>query len=981
MKTKILFVAGVAVLLPTATILADVREGLVSYWPMNAATGAYPLTTPDAVAGNDLSGPNMDSATAVVAGKFGNAIAFDGGAAYLVFTNVAGADSGLPVARQGSWTYSLWVNGPGGQPDQTTYFAEASGYSPNWRFAMEMEITAGQTEKTRYFIRDGANTTKASFVGTTNTLDNTWHHVAYTYDATNSRFLVYVDGQPNYTNTFTYAQFDTTFNSVGVGALVRNTVGVPFAGSIDEVALWARALSQAEVQDVYNNSIATPVPVFAPVVTVNPTGATLYEGDNYTLQAGVHGSRPLGYQWIKHGTNLPGATLPALALANVATTDSGPYQLVVTNSSGSATSAVAQATVNAYGSPNLTNGIVAYWPLDTIDGVKTPDLVSAYDLTVNNMGGSNVVAGKWGSALSFSAASSQFARRIHNPGDNLPIYSKSNFTVSFWAKAASSSSGWAFGECSTLQNNTAFVMGKLNSGSLGMDGFCRDDFGQPSGDHRISSATFWDDTWHNVVWVQRDVGGSPKALMYIDGVLDPVNLNPRYPITPNNTALGAFARATPAQFFTGEIDEVVFWERPLSAAEISLIQTGYITNPPVRLSPLTINSFKSDLPAVAQGDSTVLRWDVPANASQVLLEPLGDVTALTTSGLGTTNVTLTNTTTFVLTVIRDTAALGHEEVRATNRITVVEGVAADWTLLDNFDSYSPGLLAGAGPWVDMYGNSLGVVAPTNCNRLVKTLLATSGAYLKLNSLAVNSNQSATLFFRMIPQGNPPGGLTQPVGITDASVQFYYQLANNVGPFVRPTVNDPSQNPGDWLLAARDIPFSPLTYDTNVLQVGSVYSVWIDVTNVFIGDRVYPDNYDLFSVYLQKEGAVGRTLVFSNFTSDRDLLSNDPLTGGPPTDNLSRVYLGGNSDTYSALFDDFYLSKSGYNATIPRPFGYGGPSPLLQLQQAGNQWQVVFEGKLLEAPSVNGPWTEVTGATSPYAVTTSGGPKFYRAVCN
>jgi hypothetical protein len=220
-----------------------------------------------------------------------------------------------------------------------------------------------------------------------------------------------------------------------------------------------------------------------------------------------------------------------------------------------------------------------------------------------------------------------------------------------------------------------------------------------------------------------------------------------------------------------------------------------------------------------------------------------------------------------------------------------------------------------------------------------------------------------------------------VGITDKSAQFYYQLAENFGAAVRPTINDPTQNPGDWLMAARDIPYSSLTFDTNVLQTGVVYSVWIDVTNVFIGDRFFPDNYDVFSVYIQKEGDPVRTRIFSNFLSDRDLQLDDPLTGGLPTDNLSRIYLGGNSATDSALFDDFYLSKSGYNATIPRPAGYTGPGARLQLQWTGSQWQILFQGKLQEATSIIGPWSDVPGAVSPHPISTTGAGRFFRAVCN
>ncbi len=724
------------------------------------------------------------------------------------------------------------------------------------------------------------------------------------------------------------------------------------------------------------NSIATPAPTFAPVVSSAPQGVNnLYVGDNYTTSATVYGTRPLYYQWTKDGTNYPGATRLALVLSNVTTSDSGQYRLVVTNSAGSATSAVAQITVNAFPSPNLTNGLVAYWPLDTIAGAKTPDLVSAYDLTINNMGSSNLVAGKWGSALSFSAASSQYARRIHNASDALPAYPRSNFTVSFWAKAPVAASGWAFAEASTLNNFPAFCMGMLNTPSL--DGFVRDNSGNPSGDHRLSAASFWDDAWHHAVWVQRDVGGTPKAQLYIDGVLDTANnLNPRYPVTPNNTALGAFARATPAQFYTGLIDEVAIWERPLSAAEVAILTTGYITNPPSRLTPLVVNSFKSDFPAVAKGDATLLRWDVPANATQVILEPLGDVTSRTISGVGSTNVTVNKTTSFVLTVKR-----GAELMKATNVIGAVEGVAGNWSLLDNFDFYNPGSLGANGWWVDIAGgSSVSVVTPTGCNRLAKTAVSTAGVYLPLKGLTVQSNQSCTLFFRMlVPTNIPTGFLRQYLGITDRPGNFVYQYESNIGPAVRPNYNEAGQNPGDWLLASINYPYSPPTFATNILEAGAVYSVWIDVTNVFMSDGT-PGNEDLFSAYLQKEGEPGRTALFESFVSDRDLSLSDPLTGGLPTDPLNRIYICG-IGADSAMFDDFYLSKVGYNATVPRASGYAGPAPSLRLQQASGQWQIVFQGKLFEAPSVIGPWTEVTGAASPYPVNTTGEKKFYRAVCN
>ncbi|MCU0788218.1 MAG: hypothetical protein MUC91_08520 [Verrucomicrobia bacterium] len=981
MNKRILLLSTAALLLAALPLQADVREGLVAYWPLDTATGDYPTTTPDVVAGNDLTGPIKPSTDVIAGGAFSNCVQFLGSTAdYLFFTNAPGADTGLPVGKSGSWTYSLWLKGAAPQADQTCPFGEFSTTDAggNPRYEMMMYGTGVNTNKLRIFMRSTGGTVLAEAPSPSIVFDDNWHHVAYTYDisAPSNRFRVYVDGVPNYTNSFSLNQGVSFFNCVSIGARVRTSVGLPFTGQVDDVALWSRALSQAEINEVRTNSITLPVPAFAPTITANPVGATnLLVGDSWTMSGTATGTRPFAYQWLKNGTNLPGATAQILSLTNLTTDETGQYRLVITNAGGSATSLVAQITVNAFAAPNVTNGMVAYWPLDTLAGVKTPDLVSAYDMTLINMGGSNLVSGRWGNALSFDKTSSQYTRRVHTAGEALPASSKSNYTVSFWVKAPAASGGWAFCEGSTVNNNPALALG-MNANDPRFYWLVRNTGGTLLAGYGVASV--WDDNWHHVAWVQRDVGGSAKAQIYIDGALD-ITVNALFPLGANNSSLGAYYRTGPTLPITGLVDEVAAWERALSPAEVALLATSYITNPPTRLTPLAITSFKSDLPAVAKGDSTPLRWDVPANATQILISGLGDVTSKTVGGVGSTNVAPNATTDYVLTVKR-----GVEEVKATNRIGVVEGVAANWHLLDNFDFYSPGALAAGGWWIDLGGgSSVSVVTPTNCNRMVKTVTTGSAAYLRLNNLTVNSNQSSTLFFRMIPTTNDAAVTRNYVGITDRPGNFQYQYTGgNIGPAVYPTINDPALAPDgtNWLMSARDIPTSPLTFATNVLEVGSVYNVWIDVTNVFIGDRVFPDNYDVFSVYLQKEGDAARTALFTNFTSDRDLLSDDPLTGGLPTDPLTRIFLCGNRTDYSALFDDFYLSTSGYNATVPRAVGYAGLLPTLRIEWSGSQWQVVFDGKLQEASAVNGTWSEVSGAASPYPVSTTGDQKYYRAVC-
>ena len=50
------------------------------------------------------------------------------------------------------------------------------------------------------------------------------------------------------------------------------------------------------------------------------------------------GSPAPAYQWRKNGVAISGANSASYSIASVATTDSGNYSVVVTNSAGSATS-------------------------------------------------------------------------------------------------------------------------------------------------------------------------------------------------------------------------------------------------------------------------------------------------------------------------------------------------------------------------------------------------------------------------------------------------------------------------------------------------------------------------------------------------------------------------------------------------------------------------------------------------------------------
>ena len=92
----------------------------------------------------------------------------------------------------------------------------------------------------------------------------------------------------------------------------------------------------------------------------------------------------------------------------------------------------------AIGSNNLfaqlDKHLIAYWPLDEVQGSKTPELVNGYDMELNNMSADNVVEDKIGNAFSFSNEDQTLLSREHAAADHLPANKHESFSISMWSK-------------------------------------------------------------------------------------------------------------------------------------------------------------------------------------------------------------------------------------------------------------------------------------------------------------------------------------------------------------------------------------------------------------------------------------------------------------------------------------------------------------------------------------------------------------------
>ncbi len=119
----------------------------------------------------------------------------------------------------------------------------------------------------------------------------------------------------------------------------------------------------------------------APAILVDPDSQTNFSGTTVTFSAAATGATPLTYHWrhgatnLVEGGNISGSGTSSVTLSNLALTDAGSYSLVVSNSSGLATSGVAILTVVNPFPPAVTNEPASDIELTaaTLNAIVNPD--------------------------------------------------------------------------------------------------------------------------------------------------------------------------------------------------------------------------------------------------------------------------------------------------------------------------------------------------------------------------------------------------------------------------------------------------------------------------------------------------------------------------------------------------------------------------------------------------------------------------------
>jgi hypothetical protein len=241
--------------------------------------------------------------------------------------NYAEVPASSALQHNTAFTLEAWVN-----------LTAANGFqsiicSRNQQFSSGYELAANGTA---WLFRTGASTSPAGEIwndlnaGTVTA--GAWHHVVATFDGSIKR--LYVDGA--LIGTQTNSVFSTPVPlRIGAGLTYQPTPGNYLNGTSDEPAVYPYALADSQVNDHYLMGVYGPG--VAPIILTQPQNQQAIFGSTNTtatFSVTMGGSPRMRYQWKRNGSDVPGQTGSALAIASAGTSGQVTYRVAVTNDSG-----------------------------------------------------------------------------------------------------------------------------------------------------------------------------------------------------------------------------------------------------------------------------------------------------------------------------------------------------------------------------------------------------------------------------------------------------------------------------------------------------------------------------------------------------------------------------------------------------------------------------------------------------------------------
>lgn len=219
-------------LLTTIPVSADVTDGLVGWWKLNEGSGTSAVdSSGQGNTGTLTNGPTW------VSGKRAQAVSFDGSDDYIQ----------LPaqlIAIGNTFTFTAWIYFTGSLTTRYTVFGQENAASA---FMFEVGQGPGSAGTGRVGSLYSGQVDADSVSGVL--LVNTWTHIAYTKNGTGATSTIYINGRSVGLATNIGLTYSNSSGTKAIGR--RSAASQVFSGSIDDVRLYNRVLTETEIKAIY----------------------------------------------------------------------------------------------------------------------------------------------------------------------------------------------------------------------------------------------------------------------------------------------------------------------------------------------------------------------------------------------------------------------------------------------------------------------------------------------------------------------------------------------------------------------------------------------------------------------------------------------------------------------------------------------------------------------------------------------------------
>ncbi|MCA2180991.1 Ig-like domain-containing protein [Nonomuraea glycinis] len=567
----------------TAADTPQPTPGLVAAYGMNEGSGT-------SVA--DSSGQNNTGAATAASwqnGKYGKALSFNGSSSWVTVQDAAS------LRLTTGMTLSAWVN-----PASVA----------NWSSVVGKELSDDGGVSYLLYAANGGSvpsgwvqpepSASVSVAGTSPLPVNAWSHLAVTYDGTYLR--LFVNGQQVAETEFGESLHDD-------GSPLRIGGNDPwkeyFRGLIDEVRVYNRAQSAAEIQTDMNTPVGRPQPpdTQAPTAPGSLTATGGPRSASLTWTAATDNVGVTGY--TIHRSTTPGFTpSDANRVGSVQSTsflDAGLaagtyyYQVRAVDAAGNTGPASAEASATAT-EPPVNQGLVAAYGMDEGSGTTVGDASGR-----NNTGvatDTTWTTGRHGRALSFNGTSS-WVTVPHSSALRLT----SALTLSAWVRPSTADDQWhTVLMKETDQGGSYGLYSSIGEGPAAWLETADDQGGVAY--YEPLPANQWS---HLAVTYD----GS-DATLYVNGAQ--VEQTPfTGALFDDGGALRIGGNGVWEEYFSGRIDEVRIYNRAQTAAQIQTDMNAPIgagasgtaqrlstaTTDPARITKLTVDDSRTDKGATA----------------------------------------------------------------------------------------------------------------------------------------------------------------------------------------------------------------------------------------------------------------------------------------------------------------------------------------------------------------------------------------------